>query len=188
MTRDDLQRWDERYRGRVDAPLPAPEALLLRHAAQLAGGDALDVACGLGQNALWLAARGYQVTGVDGSVLALRRAAAESRKRGLPAHWLCADLDLFTPAPSSADLVLVIRFLNRMLIPRLMAALRPGGLLFHCTFNVNRLQDDGGFPRAYLLEPGELGCLLAPLERVAGDDEVDSGRPLSWMLARRPRA
>lgn len=186
--RDDLRRWDERYRERVDAPLPAPEALLLRQAAQFTGGDALDVACGLGQNALWLAARGYRVSGVDGSVLALRRAAAESRVRGLPVRWLCADLDLFTPAPASLDLVVVVRFLDRMLVPRLMAALRPGGLLFHCTFNVNRLQDDGGFPRAYLLEPGELGRLLAPLQRVAADDGADTGAPVSWMLARRAGA
>ena len=186
--REDLQRWDRKYRDRGDGALPPPEPLLIEQAPLLPRGDALDVACGLGQNALWLAARGNRVTGIDGSAVGLRKAAQAARAAGLPVRWLCADLDWFTPAAASTDLVVVVRFLDRALLARLVRALRPGGLVFYRTFNVNRLREDGRFTRAYLLECGELRSLLGGLEVLAGNDEPGMADTSSWLLARRPAA
>ena len=183
--REDIERWDRKYRDR-DALVPGePEPSLVDHAHLLPAGDALDVACGLGANALWLAARGNRVLGVDGSAVGLRAAAAAARAASLPVRWLCADLDHFRPAPASVDLVVVVRFLQRPLIPRLLRALRPGGVVFYRTFNVNRLRHGGGFPREYLLERGELRSLLGGLEVLAGNDGDDVEEPASWLIARR---
>ena len=183
--RDDLERWDRKYRARAGSVPDKPESLLAAHAHLLPGGDALDVACGLGQNALWLAARGNRVLGVDGSAVGLGLAARAAREAGLAVRWLCADLDFYTPPAQSVDLVVVVRYLQRALVPRLLRALRPGGVVFYRTFNVNRLRDGGSFPRGYLLELGELRSLLGGLEVLAGNDAPDLAEPTSWLLARR---
>lgn len=189
---EDINRWNRKYRERAleraggTAPVfPPHEPLLERVATRLDGGDVLDVACGLGQNAMWLAARGHRVVGVDGSEVALRMAARESARRALPVRWLCADLEYFTPAVDSVDLIVVVRFLDRTGLPRLLRALRPGGLLFHLTFNVNRLAEDPRFNRHYLLERGELRRLLDALEVLDGNDTDDIEDASTWLLARR---
>ena len=184
--RQDIERWDGKYTLRAAAPLPEHEPLLEEHAALLPVGDALDVACGLGQNVRWLAARGHRVLGVDGSVVGLRAAAAATRHAGLQARWLCADLDLYTPAETSFDVIVVTRFLYRPLIPRLLRSLRVGGVFFYRTFNVNRRREGNGFPGGYLLECGELHCLLEGLEVLAGNDTGHMAEPSSWLLARKP--
>src|SRR5687768_14452181 len=72
----DAQCWDAKYRGRDRLFSGAPNGVLVAEVADLAPGRALDVGCGEGADALWLARRGWQVTGVDISETALRRAAA----------------------------------------------------------------------------------------------------------------
>lgn len=187
--REDIERWDRKYAERVPEPDPAPDPLLVERAALLrpprGGGDALDVACGEGGNALYLARTGYRVTGVDGSLVALRRARAAARRGGLHVWFLAADLDRFAPAPASADLVVLVRYLNRALVPRLVRALRPGGLLVCKTFNRLRLRERPGFNPAYLLEPGETAMLFADLEPVAGNDSNLIREPLTWWIGRR---
>ena len=184
--RQDLERWDGRYHDPDQTPVPDCDPVLVAHADLLPVGDALDVACGLGQNAMWLAARGHRVLGVDGSAFGLRRAAEAARRAALPVRWLCADLDFYTPAANAFDLILVVRFLNRALIPRLLRALRPGGVIFYRTFNVNRSREGDRFPSDYLLGRGELRRLLAGLEVLAGNDAEDITDLSSWLLARKP--
>jgi tellurite methyltransferase len=170
VTREDRQRWDARWAGPGITREVSP--LLLRYAAHLTGGDALDLACGVGQNALWLAGRGYCVTGVDISPVALKQARAGAEARGLAglATFVEADLDSY-PIPESAfDVVAVFRFLNRDLLPAIQAALRPGGWLFYQTFNLRRLESHPDLEPAYLLEPGELERALAGLDIVESEE------------------
>jgi SAM-dependent methyltransferase len=92
-------------------------------------GLALDLACGLGRHALWLASRHWRVSGVDLSEVAieeLRRAALERK----------VDLDLFVRdasgyefAPARFDLIVLYYHLDRSLFPKIISALKPGGLL-----------------------------------------------------------
>src|SRR5689334_2140321 len=88
----DIRGWDERYRQAETDLEMEPAALLIEMAARLEPGKALDLACGTGRNALWLAERGWDVTAVDGSSVAvgiLRRRALE---RGVGIVALVADL------------------------------------------------------------------------------------------------
>jgi SAM-dependent methyltransferase len=104
-------------------------------------GRAVDVACGSGRDATYLALAGLEIVGVDILPDALEKARelAESARRPVPTlHvplWVRADLEKAWPfPPSSFDLVVCVRFLWRALLPALAASLRPGGSLVYETF------------------------------------------------------
>src|SRR5215472_1975374 len=92
----DIQSWDERYRTasrpREDLEAP-PTPLVVRIAKALPAGNALDLACGAGRNALWLAEHGWRVTAVDGSATAIDILRTRARERGLDVISRVADLE-----------------------------------------------------------------------------------------------
>jgi SAM-dependent methyltransferase len=132
------QYWEERYQdeGRVWSGRPNP--LLVREAEPLPPGTALDLGCGEGGDAIWLASQGWQVTAVDVSATALRRGADHARDAGLAAkiRWERHDLSRSFPA-GSFDLVSA-QFLHspvaadgerEAILRRAAAAVAPGGIL-----------------------------------------------------------
>jgi len=181
--------WDVRH---ASAVLPAPVEVLVRYQHWLpADGVALDLACGLGGNALLLAERGLDVHGWDVSAVALERLAAQARLRGLRVSTAQRDVIASPPLPSSWDVIVCSRFLHRPLCAAMAAALRPGGLLYVQTFT--RLGERSGGPRnpEYLLEPGELLSLFASLTPLASHDGSHSGAAAAngvsgqaWLVAR----
>ena len=134
MTGEDRDKWNARYAagayGERTHPSPYLVASLERFAARpgsSAGGRALDLACGRGRNALHLAASGYEVDAVDISGEALARAQAAANLQGLRPHFHELDLDEDDLPRADYDLILVSRYLNRALVPRLVDALAAGG-------------------------------------------------------------
>ncbi|WP_411284000.1 class I SAM-dependent methyltransferase [Lapillicoccus sp.] len=130
--------WDERYASveRVWSGRPNPH--LVELATDLVAGTALDVGSGEGADAIWLASRGWHVTGIDVSSVALARAAAHATGGGQEIagtiEWRQADLLTWDPAPEQFDLVSA-QFMHLprpsldLLHLRLAAAVRPGGTL-----------------------------------------------------------
>jgi SAM-dependent methyltransferase len=153
-------------------------------------GRGLDLACGAGRHALWLAARGLDVTAVDRDAGKLEELAVSAQGAGL--RVAARRLDLETPAavPEAGawDVVVVVNYLNRPLFPALRESLRPGGILIYETFT--RAQALRGRPRdpAFLLEPGELARLVAPLEILRAREGVFDDRDLASVVARAARA
>lgn len=161
MSREDRQRWNRKWSERADAGEVNP--LLRQYPELLSAGLALDLACGRGQNAIWLARHGYQVVGVDISQVALRAAHEESQRQGVGERTLFVqvDLDRWRPPPNSFDLIAIFRFLDRDLYAPVQASLRPGGLLFYETRHQGvrkRLPDANP---TYLLQRGELRAIFA---------------------------
>lgn len=188
----DRQRWDRKYAAGEGPAHFEPKSFLVEHRHLLAGGRALDVACGFGGNALYLASLGYRVDAVDASGVALARASAEARRRGLRINFVQADLSRWWVPPACYDLIVVFHYLNRALMPALAAGLRPRGLLIEANRNLRFLAVRPAFDPGYLLQPGELGRLAqdAGLEVIHDSDRSSDKRAGddhdSRLIARKP--
>jgi tellurite methyltransferase len=141
------ERWNARYASGDVAEKP-PETLLVE-AVRGYTGSALDLACGLGRNALYLAAQGWHVTAVDSSSVALD-ILSERAAEGLSVHPVLADLetDEFRIEPDSWDLIVDCYYLQRDLFPSIRDGVRSGGL-FVGVFPMS------GINPAYLMRAGE---------------------------------
>ena len=187
MSHDDRIRWDAKYSEREAPAELTPNAWLREHVASLPPGRALDLACGLGHNAIWLAQCGWQVDAVDISPVGLRLAGESGARAGVKVHWITADLDEFTPEQNAYDLVCVFRFLDRIRLPRLIeAALRPGGHLLYETITEAHMARPGvTMNPAFALGPGELPRLFPGLEVIRYDECELPDRSVARLVARR---
>ncbi|MBF0623554.1 MAG: class I SAM-dependent methyltransferase [Magnetococcales bacterium] len=192
MNEAEQTRWDARYR---NGDLPRGVARVLEDNQHLlpAAGAALEIACGRGGNALFLAARGLETTALDLSPVAIADLETEARARHLPLTARVCDL-LAEPLPPACCQVLVVsRFLERALFPALLAALTPGGLLFYQTFVADPVHADRG-PRnpVHRLEPNELLTLCRPFRILVYREEGRVGDPSrgfrdeAQLVARKP--
>ena len=150
-------------------------------------GRALDVACGRGRHALLLASTGLHVTAVDRDAEALARLQAQADRLELPVTTRVLDLETGTPdlGDDGYDLVLVTRYLHRALMPQLLLSLAPGGVLLYETFLAQ--QAEVGHPKNpdFLLQPGELRQLVAPLEVLREFEGEFDGNWIAAVAARR---
>ena len=161
MAKIDKHKWDRRYAEGEHADRLDPNDWLLRALALAGidngkGGRALDVACGIGRNALHLSSLGFEVDAVDISSVGLEKAAALALERGLKVNWLEADLELPFDPPAVYDLIVMFRYVNMPLLERLGNCLKPGGW-FICEEHMQTDEEVIG-PKStrFLLAPGAL--------------------------------
>lgn len=147
----DLAAWEQRYRAQEETSEPSPSSVLVEAASSLLPGRALDLACGTGRNALWLAQHGWSVTAVDGSSTALE--ILRQRAAGLRIETQIADLasGTFTIEPASYGLIAICYYLERKLFEPAKRALVPGGILVAIA-----LLAEPGKDNSFRVEPGEL--------------------------------
>lgn len=185
--RDDIVRWNKKYRDGNPNPDLEPDSILTSHSDLLDGkGTALDLACGVGHNAIYLAARGYHVIAVDGSITGLRYGRAAIRKQKLPISLIAADLEHFTLPTAYFDLVLIVRFLYRPLFTQIKRSLKPNGLLIYKTFNINHHRKNPGFNEEYLVKHGELKKVFSDFHLIATNDSEGLEDNLTHLIARKP--
>ena len=172
-TSPDAARWDARHAvAGPGVPMP-PGALRGREHLLPAGGRALDVACGRGAVAAWLAGRGFAVDAVDVSPVGLAAGAALAPD----VTWIEHDLGTGLPVSGPYDVVVCQRYRDPALYPALAAALAPGGLLVLTV--LSSVGDSGG---AFRAAPGELAAAFPDLEQLV-HVEADGEATL---VARRP--
>lgn len=185
------QHWDERH---ASAHQPGEPAVLLRDNLHLLppAGDALDLACGLGANALLLARQGLDTRAWDLSPVALGKLAGFAARQGLTIHTDTRDIEQHPPPPASLDVIVVSQFLHRPLCPALAEALRPGGLLFYQTWTAQKVTTTGPTNPEYLLAPNELLALFPTLQVIVYREEMTCGNLLkglrnqACLIARKP--
>jgi len=187
----DQAKWDARYRESGARPRfgdePAP--LLVALAARLPRrGRALELAMGEGQNAVFLAGRGLDVTGLDISSVAVGRARARARAAGVPLRARVCDLEGRRLRRGWYDLVTCFHYLDRALFAEMAAALRPGGLLCLEIPTVRNLERHPRPGRHHVLAVGELARAFPGLETVYAREGWMGGHHQAQLLARRPRA
>lgn len=147
-------KWDGVYQRMPDS-LPHPAEVLEINAHLLpASGLALDLACGLGGNALFLALAGLQVSAVDLSPVAIER--LRSVSGGFAVEAEVRDVESTGLPVDAFDVVVVSRFLTRSLCPAIIRSLKGGGLLFYQTYIAEKLSEAGPSSPDYLLERNEL--------------------------------
>jgi SAM-dependent methyltransferase len=189
------QEWDRRYADREQLWSGKPNGALVAALSELSGllgpagllgpsgltpGRVLDVGCGEGADAVWLAGHGWDVTGLEVSGVALARAAGHARAAGVVVRWVHAGLAEADLAPGSFDLVsaqypALLRTPDAAAERALLAAVAPGGvlLLVHHAGMETRSADHGEFDPADYVWPSMIAALL-------DDDwavEVDEQRP-----------
>ena len=148
----DQAAWDERYAGPELIWGAGPNCFVAEELAALEPGRALDLGTGEGRNAIWLAGRGWRVTGVDFSAVGLARAAELARQRGVDADWVQADLLRYEPAPAEYDLALIAYIQLPAddlahLVRTAATAVAPGGTLLAVGHDRDNLGEGYGGPQ-----------------------------------------
>jgi tellurite methyltransferase len=149
--------WDDRY-SRGEQIIKEPFPLLASVVDKLKPGRALDLACGKGRNAIFLAERGWQVTGVDASHVGIELAERAARERNVTVDWRVADLERgeFTIEREAYDLICVFYYLQRDLFQEIRAGVSAGGTFVAAIHMVDESPDLKPMNPDFLLEPGEL--------------------------------
>lgn len=125
------ERWDERYESGDYTPREAPSDRLQEYVDWAPDGRALDVATGTGRNALFLAEHGYDVDAIDVSGAALSTARERADEQGVDVNWIQADIESHAFPAGAYDLVVVCFYHSPALVPKLVSALAPGGVLVY---------------------------------------------------------
>ena len=159
--------WDRRYADREQLWSGQPNGALVAEVAGLTPGRVLDVGCGEGADAVWLARGGWDVTALEVSGVALERAAGHARDAGVAVHWVHAGLAEAALPPASFDLVsaqypALLRTPDAAAERALLAAVAPGGvlLLVHHAGMDTQPAHDGGFDPADYVWPTMVAALL----------------------------
>lgn len=179
--RHDQAHWETCYhRQAVDEAAPARVLAENRHLLP-ATGEALELACGLGANAIALARHGLHTQAWDFSTEAVTALARYARSERLPLQAERHDLLSSALPRARFDVIVVSRYLERSLCPAIVEALRPGGLLFYQTFTRSRAQPGGPRNPAYLLADNELLQLFAKLRlRVYREEACLGNTDAGW--------
>jgi len=150
-------------------------------------GSVLDVACGRGRHALLLASARFDVLALDRDPKVIGALVATARRAGIPLRAEVLDLEVEKVELGAGvfDVILGVHYLFRPLFPRLVAALRPGGLLLYETFTVDQAQRGKPTNPAFLLEKGELCKLVAPLTIVRQREGEFEQRCVASVAARK---
>jgi SAM-dependent methyltransferase len=192
-------RWNRKYSGSELLWTATPNRFLVAEVAELEPGRALDLACGEGRNAVWLAERGWDVVGVDFAEVGLRKAALLADQRGVKVALVQADLLDYEPERDAFDLVCILYLQlpeeeRRPTLARASAAVAPGGTLLLVGHDRTNLERGHGGPDdpAVLLDPEEVAAELPGLELVKAERvlrPVDGAeRPAIDTLVRAQRA
>lgn len=175
----DRADWDARYAASDLVWGSGPNRFVVEEVEQLAPGRALDVACGEGRNAIWLATLGWQVTAVDWSDVAVERGRRLAADRGVTVTWVVDDVLAWEPPPRAFDLVcfaylqLPTAELERVLTAA-SSAVAPGGVLLDVAHDRSNLDGGHGGPQdpAVLATPDEVAAVLAAAGLVVERAEV----------------
>ena len=168
MKRED---WNRRY-AEVDSLWSAkPNRFLVAEVEGLEPGRALDLACGEGQNAIWLAGLGWEVTAVDYADVAIAKGTERAARAGVAVDFAARDLLEYRPESRAFDLVLVL-YLHmsseglRLVLERAADAVAPGGTLVLIGHDLLNLNEGVGGPSDpdLLFTPDDIAAELPELE------------------------
>jgi 2-polyprenyl-3-methyl-5-hydroxy-6-metoxy-1,4-benzoquinol methylase len=158
-----INKWNQFYRQTEFKGIRASDVLIENAYLLPDTGTALDLACGLGGNALFLAQQHLAVTAWDISSIAIAKLTAYAERQGLNINACQQNITPLSLAKSSYDVISVSRFLDRTLSDAIIGALKPGGLLFYQTFTKEKTSGQGPKNPTFMLDRNEILRLFSPL-------------------------
>jgi SAM-dependent methyltransferase len=168
--------WNKRYTETGFLWGVKPNRFLVSECEDMAPGRALDLACGEGRNAVWLASKGWQVTGVDFADTALSKAAQLAQAQEVNLEWVLADLTDYEPPAGEFELVMIFYLqlaesVHRSILQKAARALREGGTLLVVGHDLTNLTDGHGGPQdpARLFTPDDVVSALPELRVVRAE-------------------
>ena len=150
---EERKKWNQRYLKGRRSPL---HTTLIKFYKFAKPGKALDIACGTGENSIFLAEKGFEVIGVDVSDVAIKRARIEARKKGAQVKFKPIYALKFSYHPDTYNLLINFYFLERRLFPKISRCIKSGGVLIFETYNKKHSLNNPYFPKEYLLTTQEL--------------------------------
>jgi len=169
--------WNARYHNAEDSRPRAASVLTENTHLLPASGQALDLACGLGGNALMLAERGLDVQAWDISDVAINKLVQRAADENIPVQADVRDLESERLPPDTFSVITVSYYLDRNIFPALVAALKSGGLIFYQTFSQAVVSDRGPSNPDFRLEKQELLDVFSSLDVVLYREESALGDP-----------
>jgi SAM-dependent methyltransferase len=186
----EIEAWDERYRlGRTADLEGAANPLVVETCSKMPRGRALDLACGAGRNALWLAENGWEVTAVDGAPTAVETLRHRASQRRVRVEARVANLisAAFEIGESSWDLILMCFYLQKSLFEPAKAGVRPDGAVLA----IVHIAEVSEQPTGHQLRSGELLASFADFEILhyyEGEPrDSEHKRRVAEIVARRPQ-
>ncbi|MBI2919423.1 MAG: class I SAM-dependent methyltransferase [Chloroflexi bacterium] len=164
MSRRERLEWETRYGEPDYQPEWEPSPLLVEWASRLPKGRALDLACGAGRNAFFLAGQGYEVDALDIASAGLALGRQRAQALGLSINWVQTDLDTYALPAATYDVVVVCFYMNLPLAPALVDALKPCGVLVYEHHLRVPGASDGPRNPEHRFAPGELRQLFPSLQ------------------------
>ena len=190
MSEEDRSKWNQRYAENTYRK-GNPVNMLESWVSKMPKGRALDVACGAGRNAIFLAQNGFDVDAIDISKEGLKLASDKAESLGLKINWLEHDLDQAYNFKSDYNLIVVLWYVNLGLISQLCENLTPGGYLICEEHLVTPEEVIGPKNPDYRVKPGALRAAVSPLEILHYEESIegsDNDEPVcsARVVARRP--
>jgi tellurite methyltransferase len=158
MALDDRERWDRQHAAKRATQEPATflKEIFQSDHWSIPRGQALDIATGKGQNAIFLAERGFEVLGIDISPVALEEARRFAEEKSLKVNWQEADLERIELPKGDYDLVVNFNYLQRSLVSQIKKTLMPGGWVIFETYLTDQSKIGHPINPDYLLLHNEL--------------------------------
>ncbi|MBW2735065.1 MAG: methyltransferase domain-containing protein [Deltaproteobacteria bacterium] len=180
------ERWDTRYSTEEYLFGEEPSSLLTE-ATFPAEGQALDIGCGEGQNAVYLAQQGLEVVAVDISVVGLRKARRLAAARGVEIRELLSDIELAGIPKGPFDVIVCIHYAQRELAAQIVDALSPGGLLLMELHTLENLKHSPTPSRTHLINTNELITWFPQLFIESYREISDEHKAVAQLVARKGR-
>ena len=181
MSKQDRTKWDQRY-AEDSYQKNNPVTLLQDWLPKFPAGKALDVACGIGRNAILLAGAGFQVDAIDISPEGLKQAKQTAKSQGLNINWVEHDFDQPYPFDTDYDLIVVMWYVNLPLITRLCDCLVPGGYLLCQEHLVTNQAVIGPRNSGFRVLPGQLREAVSGLNVLLYEESIETN-PQSEQVA-----
>ena len=153
------ERWNERYAGKELVWSAGPNKLFSQEVQNLAPGKSIDIACGEGRNALWLAEQGWDSTGIDFSDAAIDKGKQIAKKREINVNWIVGDAATYSLPKEAFDLVAILYLHTDPTetdgwLQKALNAVKPGGTFIYIGHDPSNIEHGVGGPQ----DPAYLPC------------------------------